>query len=318
VKTHRNGNGEGAPPQPSDDVLDGLFRSARVDGFSATQAAVLWGRVGAATAVTSAGGAGSAASGGGSAGTAGSTGVTSLKAAAIWLLGGSLVMASAGLTTVGVAGRALPNPETSPGVVAVVDPPAPARAEPSPAGDRPASGPELEPVPGAPRALRTAPVVAEPAGGAHARPGAASRPGAEAVDTPPSRAEVAPSRGVPNTARGESLAPSRASDPSGSGGDGPITSSPPSPTEPSISEGALLLRARRVLASDPAEALELTRQHARRFPTGALIPERQVLAIEALAGLGRTAEARAELASFRQRFPSSPHLARLQALLANK
>jgi hypothetical protein len=82
------------------------------------------------------------------------------------------------------------------------------------------------------------------------------------------------------------------------------------------SEGALLLRARRQLVSDPSSALALTEEAARRFPDGALAPEREVLAIEALARLGRLPAARARFASFRAVYPQSPHLARLESLLS--
>jgi hypothetical protein len=85
---------------------------------------------------------------------------------------------------------------------------------------------------------------------------------------------------------------------------------------PSPSEGALLLQARRYLASSPASALALTDDAARRFPDGPLAPEREVLAIEALAHLGREPEARARLAAFRSRYPASPHLTRLESLVA--
>jgi hypothetical protein len=83
-------------------------------------------------------------------------------------------------------------------------------------------------------------------------------------------------------------------------------------------EGALLLRARRELASNPATALELTGEDGRRFPDGALTPEREVLAIEALKRLGRLPEARARLAALHARYPQSPHLKRLDALLGHQ
>jgi hypothetical protein len=85
--------------------------------------------------------------------------------------------------------------------------------------------------------------------------------------------------------------------------------------DPQATEGALLLRARRQLASNPAAALELTGEDADRFPNGALSPEREVLAIDALVRLGRLPEARARLALLHVRYPQSPHLARLDALL---
>ncbi len=82
------------------------------------------------------------------------------------------------------------------------------------------------------------------------------------------------------------------------------------------SEGALLLKARRALSSDPSAALALTDDAAARFPEGPLAPEREVLAIEALAALGRMPAARARLASFRARYPQSPHLAHLDTLVS--
>jgi hypothetical protein len=90
----------------------------------------------------------------------------------------------------------------------------------------------------------------------------------------------------------------------------------PSPVAASPSEGALLLQARRYLASDPASALALTDDAARRFSDGPLAPEREVLAIEALAHMGRAAEARTRLSAFRARYPRSPHLARLDSLVS--
>jgi hypothetical protein len=82
------------------------------------------------------------------------------------------------------------------------------------------------------------------------------------------------------------------------------------------SEGALLLKARRALSSDPSAALALTDDAAARFPEGPLAPEREVLAIEALAALGRMPAARARLVAFRARYPQSPHLAHLDTLVS--
>jgi hypothetical protein len=89
----------------------------------------------------------------------------------------------------------------------------------------------------------------------------------------------------------------------------------PSPGSAAPSEGALLLRARQDLASDPAATLALTDEASRRFPAGPLAPEREVLAIEALSKLGRGGEARARFATFRARYPQSPHIARLNTLV---
>lgn len=80
-------------------------------------------------------------------------------------------------------------------------------------------------------------------------------------------------------------------------------------------EVTLLERAQRALRADPAAALALTDEHARQFPAGALTQEREFVAIEALAALGRRNEATTRAATFRARFPDSAHLRRLDLLL---
>ena len=63
--------------------------------------------------------------------------------------------------------------------------------------------------------------------------------------------------------------------------------------------------------SDPARALALFDEHARRFPTGVLADERDVERVTALCDLGRTAEARSVVSSFLRRRPDSPLTRRL-------
>jgi len=74
-----------------------------------------------------------------------------------------------------------------------------------------------------------------------------------------------------------------------------------------LSEAQILSEARRVLASDPRRALAGVQRHQQLFPSGALVQEREILAIEALRRLGREAEANARAQNFRSRFPSSIH-----------
>jgi outer membrane protein assembly factor BamD (BamD/ComL family) len=52
-------------------------------------------------------------------------------------------------------------------------------------------------------------------------------------------------------------------------------------------------------------AMAILEAHARRFPNGSLVEERQALVVRSLSGLGRTAEARQAAAAFRKRFPRS-------------
>jgi hypothetical protein len=81
------------------------------------------------------------------------------------------------------------------------------------------------------------------------------------------------------------------------------------------SEDALLHRAHAASSSDPRQALALTAEHARRFPNGMLAHEREVLAIEALARLGRRDDARARATAFSASYPGSPYQSRVDDAL---
>ena len=81
-------------------------------------------------------------------------------------------------------------------------------------------------------------------------------------------------------------------------------------------EPQLIERARKALASEPRRALSLTQEHQRRFPGGALAVERDVIALEALARSGQTAEAARRARAFEAKYPKSIHLPRVRALLA--
>jgi hypothetical protein len=62
-------------------------------------------------------------------------------------------------------------------------------------------------------------------------------------------------------------------------------------------------------SSDPTRALQLCRDHERRFAGGFLREEREVVAISALISLGRFAEARDRSARFLQSYPVSAYAA---------
>lgn len=73
-----------------------------------------------------------------------------------------------------------------------------------------------------------------------------------------------------------------------------------------VEELALVQTARTAIArGNYAGALDATDEHARRFPRGHLAEERESLAIQALAGLGRGDEARARATKFRAKYPQS-------------
>jgi hypothetical protein len=82
-----------------------------------------------------------------------------------------------------------------------------------------------------------------------------------------------------------------------------------------LTELALLERARRVMAKDPARALQLTEQHRRQYRTGLLAEERELLAVEALVKLEHKGQAERRARSFEHAHPNSVHLRRLGVIL---
>ena len=64
-----------------------------------------------------------------------------------------------------------------------------------------------------------------------------------------------------------------------------------------------------------AGALAALRDHEQRCPAGVLVQERERIAIEALAKLGRVDAARARARAFEERYPSSPHLRRVRQVI---
>ncbi len=80
------------------------------------------------------------------------------------------------------------------------------------------------------------------------------------------------------------------------------------------SELAIIKRARDVLTSEPARALDTTDAHLTRYPTGRFSEEREAVAIEALTRLQRWDEARARLERFLSAYPRSSYRARLERL----
>ena len=71
-------------------------------------------------------------------------------------------------------------------------------------------------------------------------------------------------------------------------------------------ERALLDRARIALAQgNTADAERALAMHARRYPAGLLVEEREALAIKTLVDVGRAGDARRRAVRFKERFPSS-------------
>jgi hypothetical protein len=83
-----------------------------------------------------------------------------------------------------------------------------------------------------------------------------------------------------------------------------------------VAELQLLSRARRALAADPALALALADEHQRRFSSGSMEQEREVIAVDALVGLGRLAEARRRGERLAREHAGSPYVPRIQQSLS--
>lgn len=85
-----------------------------------------------------------------------------------------------------------------------------------------------------------------------------------------------------------------------------------STAEAALTELELVQRAQALLSSDPERALATTYEHARTYPKGQLAQEREVIAVEALAKLGRREEALQRGRALVERFPRTPYAARLE------
>lgn len=81
-------------------------------------------------------------------------------------------------------------------------------------------------------------------------------------------------------------------------------------------EHRLLRSARTALPTTPTRTLAKVREHARRFPSGVLAEEREMLRVSALAAIGRSADARRAADSFRSRWPRSAYARRVEELAA--
>jgi hypothetical protein len=281
-------------------ALQRLFESAQGDGLGAGQLDELWSRVapvatlGSADPTSGAGGAGPT-----SAATA-ATGGLGVKTIAVLLVVGGLV--AGGVVHSWRSSQPAVHPIVlAPATAQAVEPTAPPALDPLAPPASPAQSVEVSALPAAPLPVRSS-------GRGHTA--AAAWGDGRKADPPLARSF--PDHGSTPASQGPAVV-AGSSGPSGAVA--PATASVTSTLAQGPTEGSLLLRARQRLASDPAGALALTEEHARRFPNGSLAPEREVLAIESLAALGRTADARARLAAFRAVYPQSVHLARLDALV---
>jgi hypothetical protein len=85
-----------------------------------------------------------------------------------------------------------------------------------------------------------------------------------------------------------------------------------------IDELTLLKRARAALRDDPRAALRIAEQHAREYPAGVFVQEREVLAINALLKQRRSADAYERAQRFVATHESSSYSVQLRTMLETK
>ena len=78
-------------------------------------------------------------------------------------------------------------------------------------------------------------------------------------------------------------------------------------------ELSLLHEARRLLRTDLAAALNVAREHERRYAESAFREEREALLVELLLRTGQRTEGEARLAAFLARYPNSAYAARVRS-----
>lgn len=127
--------------------------------------------------------------------------------------------------------------------------------------------------------------------------------GSEPTDMPSVSVDALPSLAVPVATHNETARAVRTT---------PSSPAPVATTPSHESEFALVRHAQDALARDPTRALALAQEHARTFPNGELVQEREVIAVEALSKLERRAEAKARANALLSIHPRSPYVARLE------
>lgn len=86
--------------------------------------------------------------------------------------------------------------------------------------------------------------------------------------------------------------------------------------DPTLAEMREIAQAERLLESDPAQALELTRAMRTRFEAGYFAEERSYVEVMALQRLGRAHELRNKAAFFLRTYPDGPYTSRVREALA--
>lgn len=175
---------------------------------------------------------------------------------------------------------------------------------------------------GAPRLRQVTVVPSSPsANDAHEMALEAAAPGAISA-APTSSASVPDVRGAPPLIAPPLTAPTHTTQRSAASSatlnkhsTSSATKAPPGKSAPS--EAALIEQAHRELSTNPSAALALTESHRKLYPQGILSQEREVVAIEALARLGKSRAAKQRVDGFRNAQPNSIHEPRIRGVLSD-
>ena len=97
-----------------------------------------------------------------------------------------------------------------------------------------------------------------------------------------------------------------------------LPSAPPAPPklklDPRLAEAELLEKARSLVGSNPAAALKLTAAHSRDYPSGRLGAEADLIAAQALLGMGKATAAKQRARASLARYPRSLYARQLREI----
>ncbi|HKY35106.1 MAG TPA: hypothetical protein VJN18_04135 [Polyangiaceae bacterium] len=93
-----------------------------------------------------------------------------------------------------------------------------------------------------------------------------------------------------------------------------VGSAPALKVDPRLAEAELLEKARALVGSNPSAALRLTAEHGRDFPKGYLRAEADLIAAQALLGMGKVAAAKERARQSLSRYPNGLYARQLREI----
>ena len=93
-----------------------------------------------------------------------------------------------------------------------------------------------------------------------------------------------------------------------------VAPAPALKVDPRLAEAELLEKARALVGSNPSAALKLTAEHSRDFPKGRLRAEADLIAAQALLGMGKVAAAKERARQSLSRYPNGLYARQLREI----